>query len=157
MLLFGSVVAGAGAGVGLLGGMLGLRLFNHLFKTSMNDKRIESYGPWQRSLIIGLLTSLVTLSAFSAGGSEVHEGLIGLTCLSVSLVSSTLYIVGSLTLFTRFGPAILEAGELSLVVTIALTALLCVCGVLWITLVVLGGCVLLAVTVLNGIWIYRLR
>jgi hypothetical protein len=157
MLLLGTVVAGAGACVGLFGGLMGFRLFNHLFKTSMTDKQIESYGPWQRSLVIGLLTSVVTLLALSLGDKEVHEGLVGLTCLVVSFVFATLYIIGSLTLFTRFGPAILEAGEMSLAVTIVLTALLCVCGMLWITLVVLGGCALLAVTVLNGIWIYRLR
>jgi hypothetical protein len=157
MLLLGTVVAGAGACVGLFGGLLGLRLFNHLFKTSMADKQIESYGPWQRSLVIGLLTSVVTLWALSLGDKEVHKGLIGLTCLGVSFVSATLYIIGSLQIFTSFGPAILEAGELSLVITIVLTTLLCVSGVLWITLVVLGGCVLLAATVLNGMWIHRLR
>lgn len=157
MLLLGTVVAGTGACVGLLGGLLGYRLFSHLSKTSMTDKQIESYRPWQRSVIIGVLTSVVTLLAFSLGDKAVHEGLVGLTCLGVSFVSATLYILGSLPLFTRFGPAILEAGELSLAVTIVLTAFLCVCGVLWITLVVLGGCVLLAVTVLNGMWIYRLR
>ena len=157
MLLLGTVVAGAGAFVGLLGGLLGFRLFSHLFKTSMTDKQIESYGPWQRSLVIGLLASVMTLWVLSLGDKEVHEGLIGLTCLGVSFVSATLYIIGSLPILTSFGPAILEAGELSLIITLVLTTLLCVCGVLWITLGVLGGCVLLAVTVLNGMWIYRLR
>ena len=157
MLLFGIFVAGAGAGVGLLGGLLGFRLFDRLSETSMNDKQIESYGPWQRSLIIGLLTSVVTLLTMSHGDKEVHQGLIGLSCIGISFVSAALYTLGSLTLFTKFGPAILEAGELSLTFTVVLTALLSVCGVLWITLVILGGGVLLAATVLNGIWIYRLR
>ena len=157
MLLFGTVVAGAGAGVGLVGGLSGFRFFNQVTETSMSEKRVESYGLWKRSLIIGLLTSVVTLLVLSLGDKQISAGLIGLTCLVVSFVSATLYVIGSLTLFTKFGPAILEAGELSLAVTVFLTALLCVCGVLWITLVMLGGCVLLGVTILNGIWIYRLR
>ncbi len=157
MLLFGTVVAVAGAGVGLVGGMLGHRLFDHLSNISMNDKQIQAFGLWPRSLIIGLLAGVLTTLAWSSGDKNVHEGLMGLACLGVSFVSATLYIIGSLTLFRKFGPAILEAGEMSLVVTLVLTALLSVIGVLWITLVILGGCVLLAVTVLNGIWIYRLR
>ena len=82
---------------------------------------------------------------------------LGLTCLGVSFVFVTLYAIGSVTIFTKFGPAILEAGELSLAITIIVTGLLCVCGLLWITLVILGGCALLAATVVNGFWIYRLR
>ena len=123
----------------------------------MNDKQLKAFGPWQRSFIIGLVTSVLALLALTVGDQEVHQGLIGFTCIALSFVSATLYIFGSLTIYTRFGPAILEAGELSLVATIVVTAFLCVCGVLWITLEVLGGCVLLAATVLNGIWIYRLR
>ncbi|KAA5546002.1 hypothetical protein FYK55_03585 [Roseiconus nitratireducens] len=157
MLVIGTFVAAAGAGVGLFGGLLGVRLFNQLSDASLSDKQIASYGPWQRALVIGLLTSIVTMMVLSAGGREITEGLVGLACLGVSFVSAAVYILVSLTLFAKYGPAILEAGEISLAATIVLTAFLTVCGLLWITLVLLGGCVLLAGTVLNGIWIYRQR
>ncbi len=157
MLLFGTVVGGAGAGVGLVGGLLAFRLFDRLSDTSINKKQIESFGLEIRSAIIGLLVSIMALLALSYGANDLHRGLIGVSCVGISFLATAVYIFGSLNLFTRYGPSILEAGEMSLTFTIVLTALLCVCGLLWITLVILGVGVLLGVTVLNGFWIYRIR
>ena len=91
----------------------------------------------------------------------VDEGkgnrLTGAACLAISFLAAALYVVIWLRCVTEFGTGVVVAGELSMTLTAVATALLCVCGVLWFSLVILGGCVMIAVTVLNGVWIYRLR
>lgn len=103
-----------------------------------------------RSLAIGLLVALL-YATFS------EKGQIGVVFLSLSFLLALVHVVTWLTLVTRFGTGVVNAGELSLVLTLVLMALLYVSGVLWFTLVVLGACVVLAITALNGLWIYRLH
>lgn len=146
------VVAAIAGCICVAGAVLGGQLFSRFQSSARIDPEFAASGVGKRAVALGLLSAVAAVQWLPAVGT------LSFWVAAVSAgVCGAAYVFGWLTLVARFGRGAGEAGELSLLATLTLTGVLYAAGLLWTTLLVLGGAVLLAVTVLNGFWIYRLR
>jgi hypothetical protein len=146
-----------GAGLGFLGGSLGRIATGQWLRAPFTRHRDLVRRSRQRSLVIGAIASLIlALRLYFEGFGEVGHQLT-LICLSTGFILSLVYVSAWVLLTTNFGAGPVEACELGLLISAVLVALLYVCGILWITLVIIGSSVLIAAFMLGGLCIYRFR
>jgi hypothetical protein len=157
MLLTLLLMIGMGVGVGFLGGLMARNLCARSTSSSLEQRPKLSSGARHRSLSIGgLAAGGLALTAVLAGPGLVDRQFAFLG-LAASFVLAGLYVMLWLKLVATFGQGPVEAGELSLLLSLLLLGVLYLCGILLITLVVLGACVVLGGTMLSGVYIYRFR
>lgn len=153
LLLF----TGKGACFGLMGGVMGGIESDRWATFSVAHRSNLQRGALQRSVLIGGLASgALILSSYFHGAEQVDRQFT-LTCITISFVLSSLYVAGWLRLVTEFGSRFVETREMGLLAALVVFGLLYVFGILWATLVVICGCVVIALAILGGLRIYRFR
>ena len=155
MTAAGILTAGVGIAASFFGWWAAIWLFMRYFGSSMDHRTDLPAGSRLRALTLGGLLSVGVAVRASLTGADAASTFPVVLSLSLGFLLPALYSVGWMVLMAKVGQQDVLAGELGMVIAAIMMACLWVVGFLWITLILLGGLVLLSGSMVASFYISR--